>query len=143
MRQDGVLLVNVSAGEVSKLSGDRQIQLLVTTREFDSEEREVLVGIIRAVQNAQDLAHSDLAATAQAVLDSGVPDLEPELLESIVEIYSRALPKSPAVSAEGLTRELELFPAHLQLPDLSGVIVKDFVNAEILEAVDLNYEDGY
>ena len=75
----------------------------------------------------------DSAATVQALLDSGVPGLERELLETIVEIYSPALPNSPAVSADGLTRELELFPAHLQLPDLTGVDLNNYVNTDIVE----------
>ena len=133
MRQGAVLLVNQSAGEVPELGGNRQIRALVTTRDFASDEREVLVRIIRAIQSAQNLAHTDLAATVQAVLDAGVPDLERELVETIVEIYAPAIPTSPAVSTEGLTRELELYPAHLAKPDLSGIDLDIYVDTEVLK----------
>ena len=132
VRQGAVLLVNQSAGEVPELGGNRQSHALVTTRDFASDEREVLVEIIRAVQRAQDLAHTDLAATVQAVLDSGIPGLERELVETIVGIYAPALPTSPAVSSEGIARALELFPAHLEPPDLSGLDLDIYVDTEIL-----------
>ncbi|MCH8223481.1 MAG: DUF4382 domain-containing protein [Chloroflexi bacterium] len=133
VRQGAVMLVNQSAGEVPELGGNRQSHALVSTRAFASDEREVLVGVIRAVQRAQDLAHTDLAATVQAVLDSGIPDLERELVETIVNIYAPALPTSPAVSSEGILRSLELFPAHLEPPDLSGIDVDSYVDAEVLQ----------
>ncbi len=132
VRQNAVLLVNQSAGEVPELGGNRQNHALVTRRDFASDEREVLVGIIRAVQNAQDLAHTDLAATVQAVLDSGIPNLERELVETIVEIYAPALPTSPAVSSGGVARAAELFPAHLEPPDLSGLDLDIYVDTEVL-----------
>ena len=131
LRQGAVLLVNQSAGEVPELGGVRQNHSLVTTREFASDGREVLVRIIRAIQNAQDLAHTDLAATVQAVIDSGIPDLERELVETIVEIYAPALPASPVVSPEGITRALELYPAHLEPPDLSGIDLDVYVDKEV------------
>ncbi len=132
VRQGAVLLVNQSSGEVPELAGNRQNHALVTKRVFASAEREVLVGIIRAVQKAQDLAHTDLAATVQAVLDSGIPNLERELVEKIVEIYAPALPTSPAVSSEGVARAAELFPAHLEPPDLNGIDLDIYVDTGLL-----------
>ena len=92
--------------------------------------------IIRAVQRAQDLVHSDIAATVQAILDSGIPDLDSELVATIVEIYAPAIPTSPAVTTAGVARAVELFPAHLEPPDLSGIDLDRYVDSEDVEEVD-------
>ena len=133
VRQGAVILVNQSAGEVPELGGVRQSHALVTTRAYAADDREVVVKVIRAVQRAQELAHSDLAATVQAVLDSGVPDLERELVETIVAIYAPAIPLTPVVSSAGVARAVELFPAHIDPPDLSGVDLDSYVDTGVLE----------
>jgi len=133
IRQGAVMLVNQSAGEVAELGGQRQSHGLVTTRAFAGSDRDVLVKFIRAIGRAQELAHTDLAATVQAVLDSGIPDLDRELVETIVAIYAPAIPATPVVSVVGVARALELFPAHREPPDLSGINLDAYVDTGILE----------
>ncbi len=66
------------------------------------------------------------------VLASSVPDLDRELVETIVGIYAPALPDSPAVSAEGVARAVELWPAHLEPPDLSNLDLGDYVDTGVV-----------
>ena len=136
VRQGAIILVNQSAGEVPELGGERQNHSLVTTRAYADDDREVLIKVIRAVQRAQDLVHSDIAAAVRAVLDSGIPGLDNELVATIVEIYAPAIPASPAVTTAGVARAAELFPAHLEPPDFSGIDLDRYVDSRDLEEVD-------
>src|SRR5262249_28674452 len=49
--QDGVLMVNQSAGEIPALA-DRQIHMLVTTRQFRDAQPDVLLRMTRAIYRA-------------------------------------------------------------------------------------------
>ena len=134
IEQDAVILVNQSAGEVPELN-DRQSHSLLTTRSFAMANRSDLVALTRAIHRAQQLIHDDEPAAVAALLESGVPGLEEILVETIVGIYSPAIPESPVVSVEGLEKAVELFPAHLTPPDLSDVDFGDYVAVGIaLEA---------
>jgi NitT/TauT family transport system substrate-binding protein len=130
--QGAVILVNQSAGEVPGLNG-RQRHSLVATRSFISDNRDRLVALTRAIHRAQQLIHSDEAATVEALLNSGVPGLERSLVETIVSIYAPAIPDSPLVSLEGLERAVELFPAHRPPPDLTGIDFADYAALGIAE----------
>lgn len=133
VRQGAVMLINQSAGEVPALGGQRQSHALVTTRDYFGSDRDVLVQFARAIQRAHTLVRTDEAATVQALLDAGIPDLERELVETIVSIYTNAIPESPAVSVTGVACAVELFPAHLEPPDLSGIDLSLYVDMGIVE----------
>lgn len=83
----------------------------MTTRDFAGSDRDVLVKFIRAIARGQELARTDVDATMEALLNAGIPDLDRELVEAIVAIYTNAIPESPAVSVTGVERSAELFPA--------------------------------
>ena len=134
VRQDAVVLVNQSAGEVPALI-DRQSHSLVATRSFVTANREDLVALTRAVRRAQMLIRTDQAAAVEALLESGVPDLDKTLLETIVGIYAPAIPESPEVSIEGIERALDLFPAHRTPPDLTGIDIGDYVALGISQGI--------
>jgi ABC-type nitrate/sulfonate/bicarbonate transport system substrate-binding protein len=125
--QGGVLVVDQSAGEVPELAG-RQIHLLVTSRELAARRPELVFAMTRAIHGAQELIHSDETATLAAIRSSGIRLQAPEALERIVEIYAPAVPEWPGVSAEGALRELALFPGRRAPPDLSSVVIEDFVD---------------
>jgi len=124
--QSAVILVNQSAGEVPGLN-DRQSHSLVATRTFISENRDDVVALTRAVRRAQQLIHEDQDAVVAALLSSGIPGLERDLLETIVSVYAPAIPDSPIVSIGGIERAVELYPDHQPKPDLTGVDVADYV----------------
>ena len=69
----------------------------------------------------------DKAAAVEAILRSGVPNLDRTLLQTIVNIYAPAIPEAPEVSIEGIQRANELFPAYLTAPDLAGIDLNDYV----------------
>ena len=81
----------------------------------------------RAVYRAQQLIHSDEDAVVQALLDPGMPGMERSLSETIVAIYTPAIPDSPVVSVAGLEKAVEAYPAHQPTPDLSGIDLADYI----------------
>ena len=85
------------------------------------------MALTRAIHRAQQLIHNDEGAAVEAILASGIPDLERILVETIVNIYSPAIPESPVVSIVGLEKAVELFPAHLTPPDFTGIDFQDYV----------------
>ncbi len=125
--QGAAMIVNLSAGEVPELAG-RQIHMLVTTRQLAAERPGLVLAMTRAIYRAQRLVHTDREATLAAIRSSNLRLEAPAALEEIVEIYSSAIPETPAVSAEGAERELALFPGRRALPDLSGISTEDFVD---------------
>jgi NitT/TauT family transport system substrate-binding protein len=130
--QGGVMIVDQSAGEVPALA-DRQIHMLVTTRTFARDNPDVLTRVTRAIHRAQRLIHSDRQAAAVAIRDSGARLDAPDALETLVGIYAPAVPMTPEVSAEGAMRELALFPARRQMPDLGNVDLAAFVDNRFAE----------
>jgi NitT/TauT family transport system substrate-binding protein len=118
--QDAVLIVNQSAGEIPALA-DRQIRMLVTTRQFRDANPDVLLRMTRAVYRAQRLIHVDRLATLAAIRASSVRLRAPDALALIVELYEPAVPQTPAVSVEGALAELAFFPARRAPLDLSGI----------------------
>ena len=134
VRQDAVVLVNQSAGDVPALT-NRQSHSLVTTRAFVTENREDLVALTRAVRRAQQLIRTDQNAAVEALLESGVPGLDRTLVETIVELYAPAIPESPEVSIEGIERALDLFPAHRTPPDFTGIDIGDYIALGISQGV--------
>lgn len=127
VEQEAVMLVNQSAGEVPELAG-RQIHTMVTSQAYVDSSPEVLVRLARAIHRAQQLIHADLQATAEAIRASDVKLQAPMGLETIVGIYEPAVPQTPEVSVEGALHELELFPSHLDSPDLSDVDMSQHVD---------------
>jgi NitT/TauT family transport system substrate-binding protein len=125
--QDGVLLVNQSAGEIPALA-DRQIHMLVTTRQFRDANPEVLLRMTRAIYRAQRLIHADRQPTLDAIRASDVRLRAPAALELIVELYAPAVPETPAVSAEGALAELAFFPGRRAPPDLSGIDMTIYID---------------
>jgi ABC-type nitrate/sulfonate/bicarbonate transport system substrate-binding protein len=125
--QDAALIVNQSAGEIPALA-DRQILMLVTTRQFRDANLEVLLRMTRAIYRAQRLIHMDRLATLAAIRASGVRLRAPAALALIVEIYSPAVPEAPTVSTEGALAELALFPGRRAPPDLSGIDMSLYVD---------------
>jgi ABC-type nitrate/sulfonate/bicarbonate transport system substrate-binding protein len=102
--------------------------MLVTTRQLAEERPELVLAMTRAIYRAQLLIHSDREATLTAIRSSGISLRAPAALEQIVEIYAKAIPETPDVSAEGAERELALFPSRRTLPDMSGIAIEDYID---------------
>ena len=126
VNQGAVMLVNLSAGEFPELT-NRIYHAMTTTRDYADANPDVIVSIARALHRAQQLIHTDVASTVSALLRSGVQGNDPDLLETIVVIYEPAIPRTPEVSVEVVLRQLELFPALLTRPDLSGIDLTKYV----------------
>lgn len=132
VQQDAVLLINQSAGEVPELAA-RQIHALVATRAFVAREPKTLIKLARALLRAAALIHTDQAAATAAVLRA-VPGTTPELVRQIVAVYAPAVPRVPAVTAEGVHSSLSFFPASKRPPDMSRVDWPSFVAPRFVEA---------
>ncbi len=134
LKQGAVMIVNQSAGDLPVVT-NRQIHTLVTTREFAASNPQVLLALTKAVYRAQQLIHTDLQATADAIRSSEVELQEPEGLDIIIAIHEPAIPQTPEVSVDGVLRELgSFFPAHRTPPDLSGIDVTNHVDNQFAEA---------
>ena len=134
LKQGAVMIVNQSAGEVPELIS-RLYHALMTTHEYAAANPQVILALTKAVYRAQQLIHTDLQATADAIRSSEVQLQEPEGLDIIIAIYEPAIPQTPVVSAGAALRELEFFPAHRTPPDLSGIDLTDHVDNQFAEQV--------
>jgi ABC-type nitrate/sulfonate/bicarbonate transport system substrate-binding protein len=121
-----VLAVNQSAGEVAELSNG-QVHSLATTREFADAHPNVVLAVTRAIAHAEDLIHRDPAAAGQALLKAGVSVPTPKHLSTIVDLYRRAVPATPRVSAAAIERDANLYPARPTTPDFTQLHAADFV----------------
>jgi ABC-type nitrate/sulfonate/bicarbonate transport system substrate-binding protein len=130
--QGAMLLVNISGGEVPVLA-NREFHALVTTRDFAGQHPDILVRMCRAIYQAQALIHADPVATRQAILASGIELTFPEGLDIIVNLYQPAVPDTPAVSVEGALRELTLFPAKYEAPEMTGAQLAGHVDNQYVE----------
>ena len=126
LRHGAVLIADTSGGEVSELA-DGQIHALATTRNEMRGKAEIIAAVRRAIARAQDLIHSDIEATVDAVLASGLAHVNREQLETIATIYAPAVPRTPQISLGGIVRDAMLYPAHPRAPDFSQVNVNDYV----------------
>jgi ABC-type nitrate/sulfonate/bicarbonate transport system substrate-binding protein len=129
--QDAVILVNQSGGEVPALAM-RQIHALTARRDYLTQHRATVVGMVRAVARAETLLHTDLAAAEDAVMHA-LPALDRRHLHTILRIYQPAIPETPAVGTDGLAPGLALFPASRTPPSLEGVALADFVDSSALD----------
>lgn len=57
-------------------------------------------------------------------------DLDPQRLQTIIEIYEPAIPQSPEVSVDGVSRQLDRFPDHRTPPVLSGIDLNLYVDPQ-------------
>jgi hypothetical protein len=129
--QDGVVLVNQSAGDAPALAM-RQIHAIVARREFLEANRPVVDALVRAVARAEQLVHADRAAAEAAVLHA-IPSLDPRHVHTIVGLYQPAVPETPRVRVDGLAPALALFPASRKAPSLDGVPLAEFVAGAVLD----------
>jgi NitT/TauT family transport system substrate-binding protein len=132
LRHGAVLIADTSAGEVSELA-DGQIHALATTRSEVREKPKVIAAMTRAIARAQSLIHSDVKATVDAVLASGLTRASRDQLETIAVIYAPAVPRTPQISLDGIVRDAKLYPAHPRAPDFTRIKPGDFVLSQSVQ----------
>ena len=125
LEQDGVLLVNTSAGEVRELAS-RQIHALCVRNPWAAQHGSEVAALVRALAAAEEMIHRDRKATVDALVRA-LPDRPRPLLERIADIYAPAVPATPAVTTNGIRSALALFPSSRTPPDLSGVDLANYV----------------
>lgn len=129
VQQGAVILIDQSRGDIPQLTG-REIHSLITTQEFARAKPEVLVSVARALLNAQRAVHADPKMGVEAVLKSGIPGLDPALVQTIVAICELAIPLTPEVSVEGVQMAFKLFLEDKTAPDFSKINLADYVAPE-------------
>ncbi len=134
VRQEAVQFIDQAGGEARELAG-RQIHVMLAPRPYVDQNPGTVEKLTRAIYRAQQLIHSDLERTVTALIESGVEDVDQELVGTIVKIYEPALPSTPVVSAEGILRQLRMFPDHQDAPDLTGVDLSQYVAPQFAEKV--------
>lgn len=132
VEQGAIVYVNLSAGEVPELAG-RQIHGVFADRTFAKNHRAQVEGVVRAIAKAETLLRTD-PNKAIAALMTDLPARDRKKLEALIPIYARAIPATPKVSAPAMKKELDLFPAHHQKPDLTGIDLATFVDDSFASA---------
>jgi ABC-type nitrate/sulfonate/bicarbonate transport system substrate-binding protein len=120
-----VLIVNQSAGEVPALTG-RQIHVLAATRAFVEHDPQLVGGFVSAIGRAEALIHRHPADAVDAVLRV-LPERDRAHVETLLSLYAPAVPSTPRVTADGITRELPFFPDGEAVPDLRTVDLSAYV----------------
>ncbi|HLE82064.1 MAG TPA: ABC transporter substrate-binding protein, partial [Dehalococcoidia bacterium] len=127
VEQGAVVVVDQLRGEVPELAG-LNIHSLVTSRAFAAANPKALVAMTRAIYRAQQLIHSDLKASASALLRSGVPGVEQRPVETTLRLYEPAVPKTPEVAITAVERTNKYFWGPRDAPeDLSAINLSDYV----------------
>ena len=125
VEQDGIVLVNQSAGEVPELA-HRAMFALCATRAFATAEPAALAAIVRAIGRAEELTHKDPKGAVDAVLRV-FPSMDRRLVEALVTLYEPAVPKTPTVTAEAIVASAKLLPETMERPDLSAIDLQDYI----------------
>jgi ABC-type nitrate/sulfonate/bicarbonate transport system substrate-binding protein len=120
---DALLLVNQSAGEVPELSG-LAVHTMVTTDAYLANNGRAVTGMKAAIYRAQRLLLTDPDAALQAVRNSG---LNPPRLETIVDLYSRAVPLTLSVDPDSVLKTAGLFVGRPNHPDFARIDVDDYL----------------
>lgn len=130
VEHNAVLVAENSKGEIAELA-DGQIHALATTRKVMGDKSGLIRGVTRAIGGAQQLIHTDVQETAEAIIASGAGGTtDRRKIEALVNVYAPAVPRDPKISIEGIKRDVALFPAHPRAPDFSRLDVTDFVAAD-------------
>lgn len=130
LQDDAVVLVDQSRGEVPALA-NRQIHTLAVRRSLLETQPDLVAHLVHAVARAEQLVHTSQPEVV-AALARAMPNKDRRELETIVRIYEPAIPRTPKVSAEDIPPALELFPAGLPKPDLTGIDLSRHVAPELL-----------
>lgn len=124
-----VIVVDQARGEVPAVS-QAQIHGFVVHRAVLEARRDVVAAAVRAIARAQESVHASAAETVD-VLARKFPERDRRELETIVRLYQPAVPDSPEVRAEAVAAGLDLFPAGMKKPDLSGIDLRAHVAPEL------------
>jgi NitT/TauT family transport system substrate-binding protein len=116
VEQDAVMLVNQSAGEVKSLAA-RQIHALCVSTPFAAAQPALVKKLVHAIARAESLVRDDPDAAVRAI-DKALPGFDAKRLRKIVELYRPAMPRTPAVTVEGLRTSLTYYPAGKVPPEL-------------------------
>ena len=132
VRLGAVMLVNQSSGEIAPLANG-QIHSLGATKAYVAAHPDVILKITRAIARAQALLHNDAAAAVAAVIKAGITGPTPQHLQTIVNLYRPAVPKTPNVSAAAVERNATLYPARPTMPDFTKLRASDYVATTFAE----------
>ena len=114
-------------GERCRFWRTARSMLSATTRALAERNPDMMVAVARAIYRAQQLIHSNPAATVDAIFASGAAAQDRRSVETFVAVYGPAVPATPAISLAGIERAATLYPAHPRAPDFSRVDALDFV----------------
>ncbi|MBS2012781.1 MAG: ABC transporter substrate-binding protein [Deltaproteobacteria bacterium] len=135
---DGVVLINQSAGEVKELS-HRLIHGFVVRKAVHEGRQHIALAAVQALADAQTLVHTN-KPQAVAALQKEHPGRSKKELEVIVDLYEKAIPETPDVRVEDIPPALDLFPEAVPKPDLAGIDLAPFVAKDL--AVKAREGDG-
>ncbi|MGH7282792.1 MAG: ABC transporter substrate-binding protein [Polyangiaceae bacterium] len=129
VHQDAVLVVYQNGGEVKELA-NRQIHALTFSRTFLNAHHEDAQAMVSAVARAETILRTT-PGDAVAPLQKAFPERDPAEIDSIVHLYSPAIPATPKVSTDGFAPAVLFFPEGEQAPNLDGIDLASFVAPEL------------
>ncbi len=125
------MIVDQQAGDVPELA-DRQILTLVVSRSLIEKRSEDVGRLVAALADAQKLIREKPEKAVAAILRE-FPTMDRAHVAKVVEVYGPAVPRTPAVSADGFKKALALHPAQHEAPkldaDLTAYVDNRFASA--------------
>lgn len=131
VHDDAVVLIDLSRGDAPPLA-NRMIHALAFKRTVLAQRRDLAVRAFRAIARAQALLHASPRAAADA-LAKKMPARDRREIDTIVDLYAPAIPRTPEVHADQVTAALAFFPAGQPPPDLAGVPLAEHVATDLAE----------
>lgn len=120
-----VVVVDQARGDVPELA-NRQIHGFAFRSDVVRLRPELVERAVRAIAAAEASIHASRPMTVD-VLASAFPKRDRRELETIVRLYEPAIPRTPAVTIEGVAGALIFYPAGMKKPDLAGIDLSTYV----------------
>jgi ABC-type nitrate/sulfonate/bicarbonate transport system substrate-binding protein len=124
---DAVVVVDAAAGEIPAFS-ERMLAALAVTSAFATARAADVQALVRGIAKAEHVIHFEPGAATQAILRA-VPSVTPPHAARLVALYARAVPATPHVEAQLITRESAFYPVGADVLNLKGVDLQSYVLA--------------
>lgn len=106
---DGLLLLNLSEGEVPELDGISYISLVATTEAFD-EDAETIRRVYRAMEKAQAFIEEDREG-AQQVMREELGDVSKPVFDAAFDRNYQTYPSPPVITEESYKKNFAFTPS--------------------------------
>jgi NitT/TauT family transport system substrate-binding protein len=106
---DGIMLLNLSEGEVPELDGISYISLVATNEAFE-EDQETIRRVYRAIEKAQEFIEEDREGSKQ-IMREELGDVSEPVFDSAFDRNYPAYPSSPVITEESYEKNFDFTPS--------------------------------